>query len=380
MSRHHRLLPGVLAATALAVAATSLVGVPSPSQADVATQTVTFQDCDLTKDYIAIGSPVSFTTPLTLDYPTPIAASSTQTAAMTLGTLAADTFPDSFPGEGSIGVTMTFEGRDFSLTDIYEERTLASFDAGAPFDLGEFESDEIIYYSGFYDFKPKSIRIDLFGDPEGDFSYSSYSLTCDQVVNPSTMLTVAVFDPAAAALIAVDRYATKQGGRIAVSGTDFAHESPDAPDADISVTVGGLPAGSYDVDETGAFAGSLRIPPFVKPGTNVVVRATSEGESATQVITVKAGKGKVSVSPGTVKSGKKLTIKASDFKAGDTLKISLSGGKGKGKTSFATKAKVGPSGTVTKAVKLKKAATGKWKVKVVGPKSFRSAGKSFKVT
>jgi hypothetical protein len=375
MSRQYRLLAG---ATIAALAVTSLVGASSPTQAVVATQTVTFQDCDLTKGAFEIGSPVSVTTPITLEYPSPVAAGSTQTASMTLGTLPGNTFPDDFADLSYVGVSVQFEDDDFSTRDIFEEHAMPSFDASAPLVLGEFESDQIIYYSGFYDFKPKSLEIYLYGDPGTGSLF--YTLECNQVVNPANLLTVAVFDPAADAAISLDRLSTKQGGKATIAGVDFAHESPDDPDSDVAVTVGGIPAGAYDVDETGAFSGPLRIPAFVKPGDNVVVRATSGNESATQVITVKAGKGKVSVSPGKVKAGKKLTIRASAFKPGETVKVSLTGGKGKGKKAFSTSVKVSAAGTATKTVKLKKAAKGKWTVKVAGPQSFRSAKKAFKVS
>lgn len=375
MSRPLRLFA---ATTVAALAAAGLVGVPT--EAAVATRTVTFQDCDLTIDDIATGNPVPFTTSLTLDYPTPIASGSTQTVSVTLGTLPAGTFPEDLPAESFVSVTTSFEDQNFSVTDVYAQRTVASFDVDSPYVLGEFEEDRTIFGSGLYDFRPKSIRIDLFGDPDGGFAYSTYSLRCDQVVDPASLLTVAVFDPAADATLVLDGFEARQGAVIGIGGRDFAHEPVEDPDGDVTVTVGGIVAGTYDVDQTGAFSGVLRVPEFVKPGSSVQVRATSQGESATSTLTVSAKKGTVKVSPGKAKAGKKVTVTASGFKPGEQVRIQLKGGRGKGTTSYATKAAVGGSGVATKTVRLKKAAKGSWRAKVTGPQSFRTGAKGFKVT
>lgn len=377
MSRPHRLLPGAAAATALAVAAAGFVGATSTAQAVEGSTTVTFQDCELEVGGFPAGTPKSLTTPVTVDYPSPVRTYQEQAATMTLGTLPANFFPDDL-GDSYVYAEIAFDDGTGSEFYIYEEKRMASFDAGSPFVLGEFEHNLQFTSSGLKHFEPKRLYLWLYGDPGDGSRY--YEYRCDPLLDATSIITTAIFDPDADAAVRLNEIAAKQGGTVLIAGTDFAHESPDDPDGDVTVTVGGVPAGTYDVDETGAFTAALRVPDFVQPGDSVVVRASSQGEVATTQLSVRARKGTVKVAPGSAKSGKKVSVKASGFKPGEKVKITLSGGKGSGTKSYSTSAKVNASGNASKAVKLKKAAKGKWKVKVAGPQSFRKAAKGFTVT
>lgn len=375
MSRPHRLLAG---ATAVALSAAALSSVPAPTYAVVGSQSVTFTDCDLDEASIPTGMTTDVTTTISLEHPSPVPTNSAQTLSMTLGSLPAGTFPDDLT-DAYVAVEVTFDDGTGSTFTAFEEKPLVTFDADAPLALGEFEEDFTYYYSGLREFRPKELYFYVYGDPGDGAGSRFYEYECDQRVNPASLMTVAIFDPAAPAQVRLNEFTGRQGGTVLISGTDFAHETPDDPDGDVTVTVGGLPAGTFDVDETGAFSGVLRLPEFVKPGGQVTVRATSQGEVATTALSVSAKKGAVKVSPGKVKPGKKVTVTASGFKPGEQVKVQLKGGKGKGKTAFSTKATVAANGVATKAIKLKKAARGAWKATVVGPKSFRKGSKGFKV-
>ncbi|WP_300406601.1 hypothetical protein [Nocardioides sp.] len=376
MSRPHLLLAGV---TAVALSAAALSSVPAPAYAVVGSQSVTFTDCDLDEASIPTGMTTDVTTTISLEHPSPVPTNSAQTLSMTLGTLPAGTFPEDLTN-AYVAVQVTFDDGTGATFTAFEEKPLVTFDADAPLALGEFEEDFTYYYSGLREFRPKELYFYVYGDPGDGEGSRFYEYECDQRVNPASLMTVAIFDPAAPAQVTLNEFTGRQGGTVLVSGTDFAHETPDDPDGDVTVTVGGLPAGSFDVDETGAFSGVLQLPEFVKPGGQVTVRATSQGEVATTALSVSAKKGTVKVSSNKVKVGKKLTVQASSFKPGETLKIALSGGKGKGRTSYTKSVKANASGVAGKAIKLKKAATGKWKVKVTGSGSFRVGSTGFKVT
>ena len=135
------------------------------------------------------------------------------------------------------------------------------------------------------------------------------------------------------------------------------------------------------IDEIGFFDGQLVVPEFAPPGQQEV-RVSYLGETATGILTIVAKKGKVTATK-TVKVGKKVVLTGSLFKPGEkvTLKLTKKGKVKKGtKKSFGTSAVAGPDGTFSKAVKLKKAATGKWKVSAKAASSGRTAGAGFKVS
>jgi hypothetical protein len=84
-----------------------------------------------------------------------------------------------------------------------------------------------------------------------------------------------------------------------------------------------------------------------------------------------------------VRAGKALGVTGSLFKPGEkvTLKLKKKGPAKKGtKKAYGSSVTAGPDGSISKAVKLKKAAKGSWKITAKGASSGRTAGSAFKVT
>ncbi|MDP2774833.1 MAG: hypothetical protein Q8O61_14875 [Nocardioides sp.] len=368
--------------TSAALAIALLAGLPAaPGAAVVATDTVAFGDCEVDRNYVPQPGETSWTPTVTIDHPSPVPTSSPQTIEVTLSSLPGGTFPEDYPDEVDLEVLIGFEDGRGGSFDFEASRPLASFDADAALSVGEFETDLSFPYSGVYGFKPKSVRVELFGiiDP-GTFDYVTYHYECDQVVDADPISQIGVYDPTAAAAISLDRLQTRQGAAFAISGTDFPREAVQDPDKDISVFVGAQLAGSFDVDDIGAFVGVVRVPEFARPGAAVVVRASAPGESASSTIGVRVKPATVKAAPTSLKAGAKIVLRATQLKPGETAKIVLTKvGGGKGTKKYVVKAKVGAAGTFTKAVKLTKAAKGPWRVAVSGPASYRKASARFRV-
>ena len=102
----------------------------------------------------------------------------------------------------------------------------------------------------------------------------------------------------------------------------------------------------------------------------------------TALITVVAKKAQLAVTKA-VKAGKTLAVNGSLFKPGEkvTLKLKKKGPAKKGtKKAFGSSVTAGPDGTISKGVKLKKAAKGSWKITAKGASSGRTAASGFKVS
>lgn len=376
-----RLLPlRTTAAAALAALPISLLA-PLPSTAVIASDTVRFTDCEVLKESVRLPGESTWTPTVTLDHPSPVPAASAQTIEVVLSELPGGTFPEDYPQEVNLRVLLDFEDGQGSVITYEATRPLASFDASQPLPVGEFETDLTYSSSGVYDFKPKSVNIELFGVQDPDtFDFIEFDYVCDQVVDDDPISQIRVYDPNAAASISLNRLTARQGDSVAVSGKDFPRESVEDPDKDVSVFVGTLLAGSFDVDDIGSFAGVVRIPEFAKPGAAVTLRASDPAESATVTLGISVKAGSVKVSRTVVKPGSKLTVTGAKFKPGETVRIVLTkAGPGKGTKRYAVGAKVGATGSFAKTVTLKKAAKGSWRVTVTGPGSFRKAGTGFRV-
>ncbi len=254
-----------------------------PARAVVATATVTFNDCDVTKDLVKIGGDTTWSPSVTIDHPGTAPADSAQTIEVVLGTLPGNTFPEDLPEDVDLQVSVTFEDGTGDAFTFEGRRPLAAFDKDAPLEVGEFETDNTWFDSGVYDFRPKAVQIRLFGAPDpvnNPFEYGDYRYDCDQVVNPDPLSQIRIFDPNAPASVSVTPGAGQQGSTLTVRGRDFAREATDDPDTDVTVFVGSISVGAFDVDDIGSFSGVVRIPEFAKPGAAVAVRASDVGESA----------------------------------------------------------------------------------------------------
>lgn len=372
------------AAAAFAALPLSLL-VALPSTAVIASDDVRFTDCEVSKDNVRLPGETTWTPTVTLDHPSPAPTQSAQTFEVVLSSLPGGTFPEDYPDEVTLRVKMEFDDGQGDVIGFDATRTIASFDASAPLEVGEFETDKTFYDSGVFDFRPKTINVELFGIQDPDtYDYIEFDYVCDQVVAAAPISQIRIYDPSAAATITLGRSTARQGDTVAITGTDFAREAVEDPDKDISVFVGNLLAGSFDIDNIGYFSGVVRIPEFTKPGSAITLRASDPAESATAAIAIRAKPASVKLNRTVSKPGSKLIVSGAKFKPGETVKIVLTkkgAGKGTGKLTgrYALGAKVGAGGTFSKSVTLKKAAKGAWRISVTGPGSFRKAAKSFRV-
>ncbi|GAB2632596.1 hypothetical protein GCM10027270_21140 [Nocardioides ginkgobilobae] len=350
-----------------------------PSQAVVGSGTVSFNDCDVILNPLAENDPVTqngtWSLPITVDHPSPVPVFSSQTVGFQLGSVPAGTFPEDLT-DTSLDIFVEFEdSRGGSLQFSAPTSVLGDFDAGQPLALGEYDVDNVEYgESGRYSFFLKKVTVDILGTA-GDTG-KNYRYSCDRVANPTSLVTVGVFDPNAPAQITLDSLQATQGQSVGIDGRDFLAQA-----GTLTPTVGGEAANAFQVDEIGFFDGELVIPEFAPPGQQEV-RATYQGETATAFITIVAKKAQLVVTKA-VRAGKKLAVSGSQFKPGEkvTLKLKKKGPAPRGtKKAFGSSVTAGPDGTISKAVKLKKAAKGSWKITAKGADSGRTAASGFKVS
>lgn len=353
-----------------------------PSQAVVGSATFTLADCDVILNPAAenqvISSNGTWSTSLTVDHPSPVPVGSSQTIGFELGEVPANTIPETLTDAGVV-VYLEFEnGTGFSQNYETEDRGLGTFDPTQPLDLGEEEVDGITYFdSGRFPLGLKGLSVAIYGTgTEGTFQ--DYRFECDRPTIAIPVVEFGVFDPTLDATITLDTIRATQGQSIGIDGRDFAALTTNGT---VTPTVGGEPANTFPVDDIGFFDGQLVVPEFAPPGQQEV-RATYQGESATALITVVAKKAQLAVTKA-VKAGKTLAVNGSLFKPGEkvTLKLKKKGPAKKGtKKAFGSSVTAGPDGTISKGVKLKKAAKGSWKITAKGASSGRTAASGFKVS
>ena len=351
-----------------------------PSEAAVGTQALSLTDCEMVLDPFFTNQRISdngtWSTTVTLDHPSPVPVGSGQTANLTLGAIPTGDLPEPLENVDVSVFVLVEDGRGFEFTLTPRSTTVPLVTPGTPIDLGEQDVDDLTYAdSDRYGLAVKDITVGFFGDAPDGRTYYEYS--CDQVVRGAPLVSVGVFDPAAAAQVFLDAFQVTQGESVRFRGEDFPNTV-----GPVTPTVGGQPANALSVDDIGFFDGQLVVPEFAPPGQQEV-RVTYLGETATTLVTVIAKKAQLGVATKAVKAGKALGVTGSLFKPGEkvTLKLKKKGPAKKGtKKAYGSSVTAGPDGSISKAVKLKKAAKGSWKITAKGASSGRTAGSAFKVT
>ena len=351
-----------------------------PSQAAQGTQDLSLTDCEMILDPFFANTRVSdngtWAASVTLEHPSPVPVGSGQTASLTLGAIPTSDLPQELTNVDVSVFVLVEDGRGFEFTLQPRTVQIPTVTPGTPLSLGEQDVDDLTYGdSDHYDLAVKDITVGFFGDTASD-ERLYYEYSCDQVVNAAPLVSVGVFDANAAAQIFLEVQQVTQGESIRLRGEDFRNLVGSA-----TPTVGGEPANAMAIDEIGFFDGQLVVPEFAPPGMQEV-RVSYQGETAAAFLTVIAKKAQLAATKA-VKVGKKVVLSGSLFKPGEkvTLKLTKKGKAAKGtKRSFGTSAVAGPDGTFSKAVKLKKAAAGKWKVSAKGASSGRAARAGFKVS
>ncbi|WP_300641544.1 hypothetical protein [Nocardioides sp.] len=357
-----------------------------PSQAAIGSASFTLADCDVILNPAAENQVVSsngtWSTSLTVDHPSPVPVESSQTIGFELGEIPANTFPEALDNAGFV-VYLEFEnGTGFSQNFETEDVGLGTFDPTQPLVLGETEVDGVTYFdSGRFPLGLKGLSVAVYGndtDPAAEGAFRDYRYECDRPTIAIPVVEFGVFDPTRDATITLDTFQATQGQSIGIDGRDFAALTTNGT---VTPTVGGEPANTFPVDDIGFFDGQLVVPEFAPPGQQEV-RATYQGESATALITIVAKKAQLVVTKA-VKAGKTLAVNGSLFKPGEkvTLKLKKKGPAKKGtKKAFGSSVTADANGQISKAVKLKKAAKGTWKITAKGAESGRTAASGFKVS
>lgn len=357
-----------------------------PSQAAIGSASFTLADCDVILNPAAenqvISSNGTWNTSLTVDHPSPVPVESSQTIGFELGEIPANTFPEALDNAGFV-VYLEFEnGTGFSQNFETEDVGLGTFDPTQPLVLGETEVDGVTYFdSGRFPLGLKGLSVAVYGndtDPAAEGAFRDYRYECDRPTIAIPVVEFGVFDPTRDATITLDTFQATQGQSIGIDGRDFAALTTNGT---VTPTVGGEPANTFPVDDIGFFDGQLVVPEFAPPGQQEV-RATYQGESATALITIVAKKAQLVVTKA-VKAGKTLAVNGSLFKPGEkvTLKLKKKGPAKKGtKKAFGSSVSADANGQISKAVKLKKAAKGTWKITAKGAESGRTAASGFKVS
>ncbi|WP_370247956.1 hypothetical protein [Nocardioides sp.] len=381
-----RLRPSVTTRLGLAVLTLSSLtavggALTSSAQAATASATVPFTDCELREEPFGantrIKDNIAWSPTMTFTMPTPIAAGTTVTAELTIGALPAGLIPIDLATDTTLYPEVELVDAGGLNLLLGQTITIGSLDGSAAQPIGEIENDVSLGFADIYDYGVSTAEVFVSGrDSGGDLR--EYKFICDRIVNPPTLLSVAVYDLTATPEVTVDRGSARQGASVRVSGRHLLAAAPTEPPARATISVGGIVAGTLPIDQSGAFAGNVVVPAFAPPGSSVVVRAANGPKAATTRIQVTAAPATVAAPP-SAKAGRKVTVTGARFKPGERVALVLTGGRGTGTKRFTAAATASATGTVRVAVKLRKAAKGAWRVTAVGAASKRSGTDRFRV-
>lgn len=370
------------AASALVAGGLAVLGTVGSATAAEVTVPVTWTDCEVRKFPFTtnqrVAQNLSWSTGIRFDHPTPIPAGQPLTTELEFvtpfpGGLIPESMEDAYV-DTFVELTNGIVGPlQMSLADQF----LGTYDATVPFALEAARIDTSWPDAGAYPQRPSKLEL-LFTGVDGDGEFLEFLFRCDRQVNPPSLMTVFVYNLAAPATATVDSFSAKQGQAIRVRGTNLLTAAPTSPPARATVLIGGVVAGTLPIDPSGAVNGVVRVPAFARPGA-VQVQLRNGGKVGIAPLTVTALKGKVTATPKAARSGGKVTLKGSAFKPGESVRLTLKGGRGSGTKSYAVSAKVKANGTFSKAVKLRRAAKGTWRVTATGTSSARTARTTVKV-
>lgn len=398
-------LGGGIALTALT--APLLAVLPGPAHAEqVILPSVSFVGCQITVNGNQLPGETTWSPTLTIDVPTAVASGNTFLVKAQLGDLPANTFPDDLTNvEIALGdLRLVSENViDMRINDAYD---VASFDTDQPLAFQEFEYEFDYVDPRVYHHRIDRIALTLYGTDSTNTAVQ-YDYECDPLLNAPTIFDIAVYDLNGTPGLTLGRTSAQVGQTVSFAGTNLLAAAPSDPPAQATVTVGGKPAGLVDVDGSGAVVGTFVVPTGLS-GT-VEVRVTNGAKSASRPLTISGPTGnggvnvnnpstwhlnaqgdvvnnlaKVKVASKKVRSGKKLKLGGSGFAPGEAVIVkakALKARSTKGKTArlFTKVVYANAAGAIKAALKLKKAAKGKWRVTAIGIASGRGGVATFKV-
>ncbi|HEY1117749.1 MAG TPA: hypothetical protein VGE43_08595, partial [Acidimicrobiales bacterium] len=276
------------AAAALSLVPASLLLVPIPDAVAVeSTATVNFSDCEVhDRPYTIdqqVGGDTNWSPTVRLDHPSPLPSGDEVTVEAELGVLPAGTMPTSMTDlylDVELEFTHTVPGPG-PLRVFHSDFYFASFDKDAPLVIPEIEYQMSWSDPGLYDLRPKRVWL-LFTAQDLGGNWVEYSFECDQVVNPQPLVTVPVYDLSATPELTLDRFTAQAGQSVGFAGRNLLAAAPMSPRVRATVTIAGNPAGTVEVDDSGAVHGNLSVPAGLS-GT-VEVRVTNGAKSAAAML------------------------------------------------------------------------------------------------
>ena len=361
---------GVVALTVVGLGAAS-----APAGAVTTSGKVTFESCDVRTDAdlpsTRVGSKFAWSPSLALTHPSPVRVNSDHRMGFTLGDFPAGKIPVGALTDVQVHLRLGFEHDGGATTTLHQSWYRDAHAGTGAIALGEAEGDvQTPSESQFQSWAPVTIDFAFYGTAAGDESVS-YFVQCEPIVSPRSMLTVAVFDPDAAATVELGQAKAKQGAAVRVVAKDF------APGENVSAYVGKTKVATFRADDIGGLAELVRVPAAAKKGTqDVRLIGSAKGETATAPLQVTLVKAKAKLAKKSVKRGKKIALTGSKFVAKEKVRVTFKATKttSKGKKQLKVTIKANAAGKISKKIKLpKKLAKGSYKVTVKGAKSARTA-------
>ncbi|WP_300678242.1 hypothetical protein [Nocardioides sp.] len=370
-------LTGLTALDALTGSASATAPAPTPVTGSGA---VTFTGCDIRTDRsdpnTRQGSVFSWTPTIDLAADSPVSATQPggQTVTATLPTpLPAAAFPTSLT-EPEVTVALGFDlgPMTYAITTTSKR---ANIGAGtSTFKLGTVQTTDLAYgLGGYHRWRPTSLRIDFVPDwPETPLYLQCASVATAQsptllttaVYNTETSARAGLYQPSGLALTGA-----RQGSWVAFRGSEF--ES----DGVVRVRLGATTVATVRADVTGAISGRFQVP-ATAPARPLEVRFL--GASTLKSVTlrhlyVSLARTSLTARPSAVKRSRTSVVTGRGYVAGEPVTLILKR-QGTAKVLRRTHATVRPDGTVTIAVKTKRAwKKGRYTVRVVGAASGRTS-------
>lgn len=413
----HVLRTGIGGIALAALAVPLLAVLPGQAHSAEATATVQFAGCEVHHlpfvHDTRVGGETMWSPSLTLAMPSPIASRDEITVDVELGDLPAHVLPEDMVNVRVSVWELQFVNEHGSPLRFYDEFHLSALDKDVPLAFPALEYETDYADAGIYNHRVKSVDL-LFTGEDTNGEFAEYSFECDQVVNPQPILTTAVYDLSASPELTLDRATARAGQPVDFTGANLLAAPPSMPRAQASVTVGGIPVGVVQVDDSGAVLGSFTVPSGLSGA--VEVRVVNGARSASQMLELPVASGpgsgpgpsaggvdvadpetwhpnaqgdvvdnraKVKVAAKRVRSGKRLKLGGSGFAPGEAVIVKARSSKGKGQSKgkrfFSKVVYANASGAIKSKVKVRAAVKGKWRVTAIGVASGRGGAAKFKV-
>lgn len=238
-----RLVRRACASLTLGLVAGGLALTPA-AQAATHSTTAHFSGCEVRHlplaDNTQIGGETTWSPSLSVEIPTQIQYADPVTMSVALGAMPAGILPEDVHNAQVYLWDLTFTSPQTSALSFSDSFNTAMIDKDQPIPFPDLEYETSFHQAGLLEHRLKSVKIYVTGETAGG-AFTEYSFECDQVVNPATLFTVAVYDLAGEASLTLDRGSATPGESVAFTGTNLLFAAPSTPSAQAALSVGGIP-------------------------------------------------------------------------------------------------------------------------------------------